>query len=38
LCLQDKDHPAIVIYALVGNDVCNELSNTVDFMTSPEKV
>jgi len=31
---QDKSHPAIVFYSLVGNDVCTLVENA---MTTPEK-
>nr|XP_054092972.1 acyloxyacyl hydrolase isoform X2 [Callithrix jacchus] len=31
------DHPAIVIYAMIGNDVCNGKRDTVPAMTTPEK-
>ncbi|XP_068940685.1 acyloxyacyl hydrolase [Petaurus breviceps papuanus] len=30
------DHPAIVIYTMLGNDVCNENIDTVSKMTTPE--
>ncbi|XP_052230368.1 acyloxyacyl hydrolase-like isoform X1 [Dreissena polymorpha] len=30
------DYPLIVIYALVGNDVCNGHPDTIDHMTKPE--
>ena len=30
-----RDHPALVIYSMVGNDVCNEKEDTVKHMTSP---
>ena len=29
-----EDKPALVIYSMVGNDVCNEKDNTLDHMTS----
>ncbi|XP_001501291.1 acyloxyacyl hydrolase [Equus przewalskii] len=32
------DHPAIVIYAMIGNDVCNGKSDSVPKMTTPEKL
>uniref|UniRef100_A0A8D0IP82 Acyloxyacyl hydrolase n=2 Tax=Sus scrofa TaxID=9823 RepID=A0A8D0IP82_PIG len=32
------DHPAIVIYAMIGNDVCNGKTNPVPAMTTPEKL
>lgn len=31
------DHPAIVIYAMIGNDVCNGKTDTVRAMTTPEQ-
>ncbi|XP_036309726.1 acyloxyacyl hydrolase isoform X2 [Pipistrellus kuhlii] len=31
------DHPAIVIYAMIGNDVCNGKSDPVPEMTTPEQ-
>ncbi|XP_055974502.1 acyloxyacyl hydrolase isoform X2 [Sorex fumeus] len=31
------DHPAIVIYAMVGNDVCSRKEDPVPEMTTPEK-
>lgn len=31
------DHPAIVIYAMIGNDVCNWKSDPVPEMTTPEQ-
>ncbi|ELK35160.1 Acyloxyacyl hydrolase [Myotis davidii] len=31
------DHPAIVIYAMIGNDVCNGRSDPVPEMTTPEQ-
>ncbi|XP_074235917.1 acyloxyacyl hydrolase isoform X2 [Saimiri boliviensis] len=31
------DHPAIVIFAMIGNDVCNGKRDTVPAMTTPEK-
>ena len=30
-----EDHPALVIYSMVGNDVCNEQEDTIRHMTSP---
>jgi hypothetical protein len=33
---REHDHPAIVFYSLIGNDVCNEFWDTEKFMTSPE--
>ncbi|XP_062971179.1 acyloxyacyl hydrolase isoform X2 [Cynocephalus volans] len=35
---QLSDHPAIVIYAMIGNDVCNGYSDPVPKMTTPEKL
>ena len=32
------DHPALVFYSLVGNDVCNEAEDTVRHMTTPEQM
>ncbi|XP_040500036.1 acyloxyacyl hydrolase isoform X2 [Ursus maritimus] len=32
------DHPAIVIYAMIGNDVCNGKADPVPEMTTPEKL
>lgn len=32
------DHPAIVIYAMIGNDVCNGWSDPVPEMTTPEQL
>ncbi|XP_030652518.1 acyloxyacyl hydrolase isoform X3 [Nomascus leucogenys] len=32
------DYPAIVVYAMVGNDVCNGKSDPVPAMTTPEKL
>ncbi|XP_077631545.1 acyloxyacyl hydrolase isoform X2 [Crocuta crocuta] len=32
------DHPAIVLYAMVGNDVCNGKVDPVPEMTTPEKL
>ncbi|XP_012861446.2 acyloxyacyl hydrolase [Echinops telfairi] len=32
------DQPAIVIYAMVGNDVCNEHTDPVPKMTTPEQL
>ncbi|XP_037366196.1 acyloxyacyl hydrolase [Talpa occidentalis] len=34
---QQLDHPAIVIYAMIGNDVCNGKIDPVPGMTTPEK-
>jgi acyloxyacyl hydrolase len=31
-----SDHPAIVFYSLIGNDVCNSVTDTLAEMTSPE--
>ena len=33
---QQADRPLIVMYALVGNDVCNGHNDTVAHMTTPE--
>ncbi|EEZ98824.2 Acyloxyacyl hydrolase-like Protein [Tribolium castaneum] len=30
------DNPALVIYAMQGNDVCNNFNDTINHMTSPE--
>ncbi|XP_028645112.1 acyloxyacyl hydrolase isoform X1 [Grammomys surdaster] len=35
---QALDHPAIVIYAMIGNDVCNGKADTVPEMTTPEQM
>ncbi|XP_073921389.1 acyloxyacyl hydrolase isoform X2 [Castor canadensis] len=35
---QALDHPAIVIYAMIGNDVCNGKSDPVPQMTTPEQL
>ncbi|XP_012891511.1 PREDICTED: acyloxyacyl hydrolase isoform X1 [Dipodomys ordii] len=35
---QVLDHPAIVIYAMIGNDVCNGKVDPVPQMTTPEKL
>ncbi|ERE79837.1 acyloxyacyl hydrolase isoform X1 [Cricetulus griseus] len=35
---QALDQPAIVIYAMIGNDVCNGKADTVPEMTTPEKM
>lgn len=35
---QQNDKPAIVIYELIGNDVCNRYPNTVKHMTQPEEM
>ncbi|XP_004418881.1 PREDICTED: acyloxyacyl hydrolase isoform X2 [Ceratotherium simum simum] len=32
------DHPAIVIYAMIGNDVCNGKNDPVPEMTTPKKL
>ncbi|XP_044918811.1 acyloxyacyl hydrolase isoform X1 [Mustela putorius furo] len=32
------DHPAIVIYAMIGNDVCNGKVDPIPEMTTPEKL
>ncbi|XP_023569310.1 acyloxyacyl hydrolase isoform X2 [Octodon degus] len=32
------DHPALVIYAMIGNDVCNGKADTVPEMTTPEQL
>ena len=32
----DLDHPALVIYSLIGNDVCNSHAGT-SHMTTPEQ-
>ena len=32
-----QDKPALVIYSMVGNDVCNEKDNTIDHMTTPKE-
>ncbi|XP_059251642.1 acyloxyacyl hydrolase isoform X2 [Mustela nigripes] len=32
------DHPAIVIYAVIGNDVCNGKVDPIPEMTTPEKL
>ncbi|XP_058152759.1 acyloxyacyl hydrolase [Dasypus novemcinctus] len=32
------DHPAIVVYAMIGNDVCNGKKDSVPAMTTPEKL
>ncbi|XP_004676915.1 PREDICTED: acyloxyacyl hydrolase [Condylura cristata] len=34
---QQLDHPAIVIYAMIGNDVCSRKFDPVPVMTTPEK-
>ncbi|XP_044148977.1 acyloxyacyl hydrolase [Bufo gargarizans] len=33
---QKLDKPAIVFYAMIGNDVCNHLSDTLKHMTTPK--
>ncbi|KAJ6662060.1 hypothetical protein lerEdw1_012907 [Lerista edwardsae] len=35
---QQNDKPAIVIYEMIGNDVCNGYSDTVKHMTQPEEM
>ncbi|XP_038951944.1 acyloxyacyl hydrolase isoform X2 [Rattus norvegicus] len=35
---QALDHPAIVIYAMIGNDVCNGRADTIPGMTTPEQM
>ncbi|KAM6203048.1 acyloxyacyl hydrolase [Rhynchocyon petersi] len=35
---QQLDYPAIVIYAMIGNDVCNGKADPVPDMTTPEKL
>ncbi|KFO26367.1 Acyloxyacyl hydrolase [Fukomys damarensis] len=35
---QQLDHPAIVIYAMIGNDVCNGRADPVPEMTTPEQL
>ncbi|XP_047705228.1 acyloxyacyl hydrolase isoform X1 [Prionailurus viverrinus] len=32
------DHPAIIIYAMIGNDVCNGKADPVPEMTTPKKL
>ncbi|KAJ8921984.1 hypothetical protein NQ315_008621 [Exocentrus adspersus] len=32
---QSTDNPAVVVYAMQGNDVCNNLKDTLKHMTSP---
>ncbi|XP_030787727.1 acyloxyacyl hydrolase isoform X2 [Rhinopithecus roxellana] len=32
------DYPAIILYAMIGNDVCNGKSDPVPAMTTPEKL
>lgn len=32
-----EDRPALVIYSMVGNDVCNEKEDTLAHMTSPKE-
>ena len=32
-----EDRPALVIYSMVGNDVCNEKEDTIPHMTSPKE-
>ncbi|KAG8572519.1 hypothetical protein GDO81_012071 [Engystomops pustulosus] len=33
---QQLDKPAVVFYAMIGNDVCNESPDTLNHMTTPE--
>lgn len=35
---QDKDHPMLLFYALVGNDVCNHYPDTEAHMTTPQEM
>ena len=35
---QNKDYPALVIYALIGNDVCNGHPDTLAHMTTPKEM
>ncbi|KAM8967056.1 acyloxyacyl hydrolase [Pelodytes ibericus] len=35
---QQLDKPAVVFYALIGNDVCNSINNTLEHMTTPEEM
>ncbi|XP_041454087.1 acyloxyacyl hydrolase-like [Lytechinus variegatus] len=35
---QSHDHPAMVIYSLIGNDVCNGHSDTINHMTTTEQM
>ncbi|KAJ7322671.1 hypothetical protein JRQ81_018958, partial [Phrynocephalus forsythii] len=35
---QQFDKPAIVIFAMIGNDVCNGKPNTVKYMTRPDEM
>uniref|UniRef100_A0A8C5MUS4 Acyloxyacyl hydrolase n=1 Tax=Leptobrachium leishanense TaxID=445787 RepID=A0A8C5MUS4_9ANUR len=35
---QQLDKPAIVFYAMIGNDVCNPYHDTLEHMTTPEKM
>ncbi|PIK38283.1 putative acyloxyacyl hydrolase-like [Apostichopus japonicus] len=35
---QKMDHPALVIYSLIGNDVCNGHPDTIAHMTTPEEM
>ncbi|KAJ8041747.1 Acyloxyacyl hydrolase [Holothuria leucospilota] len=35
---QQRDHPALVIYSLIGNDVCNGHPDTIAHMTTPEEM
>ncbi|XP_013376729.1 PREDICTED: acyloxyacyl hydrolase isoform X2 [Chinchilla lanigera] len=32
------DHPAVVIYAMIGNDVCSSKANPIQEMTTPEQL
>ncbi|XP_072024277.1 acyloxyacyl hydrolase-like isoform X2 [Amphiura filiformis] len=34
----NTDHPAIVMYSLIGNDVCNGHPDTIAHMTTPEQM
>lgn len=35
---QSRDHPALVVYALIGNDVCNGHPDTLAHMTTPQQM
>ncbi|KAM6156825.1 acyloxyacyl hydrolase isoform 2-T2 [Erethizon dorsatum] len=35
---QQLDHPAIVIYAMIGNDVCNGRADPIPQMTTPKQL
>eukprot|EP00057_Strongylocentrotus_purpuratus_P020668 XP_011675142.1 PREDICTED: acyloxyacyl hydrolase isoform X1 [Strongylocentrotus purpuratus] len=35
---QSRDHPAMLIYSLIGNDVCNGHNDTINHMTTPEEM